>query len=83
MSTFKGDLNYRKLTGDLNWPHQTEFKMALRGFQPAPLATLRTLKSEVVVGISKESEQMALETSKDWLISGDYAVVQFFCPVKI
>lgn len=70
---FKGDLNYRKLVGDLAWPHVTPFRVALRGFEPAPLCTLRTLKADVVVGVE---EGQGDERDKDWMVSGRYAVVQ-------
>lgn len=74
---FKGDLNYRKLVGDRKWPHTTPFKDALWGFLPAPLCSLRTLKADVQVGLSPGQDDQLEAISKDWMTSGNYAVIQF------
>ncbi|XP_014663251.1 PREDICTED: protein-glutamate O-methyltransferase-like isoform X2 [Priapulus caudatus] len=75
---FKGDLNYRKLTGDLQWPHTTPFVDALQGFLPAPLCVLRTLKADLVVGLQEGQDKQAEEKASDWMVSGNFAVVQFY-----
>lgn len=77
---FKGDLNYRKLTGDLRWNILVPFKTALRGFQPAPLVALRTCKADVVVGIENMEIYAKITNNQlpsDWMISGDYGLIQF------
>lgn len=77
---FKGDLNYRKLVGDLKWNFQTTFKDSLRQFQPpTALASLRTIKADVVVGIDDQNilEQINSKYPSNWMETGDYAVVQF------
>lgn len=74
---FKGDLNYRKLCGDLRWTPTTPFRTALRGFCPASLCTLRTLKCDLVVGLEEGVAEKAAEKSKDWMLTGSFAVVQF------
>ncbi|VDD87154.1 unnamed protein product [Enterobius vermicularis] len=76
---FKGDLHYRKLTGDRSWPLDFSFTEALRGFHPAPLLALRTLKAETQVGLRREViERMQKDYNgkKEWMVTGEYAVAQ-------
>lgn len=74
---FKGDLNYRKLVGDRSWPTTTTFSEALHGFCPAPVCTLRTLKADVVVGLGDGKAKELQAIAENWMVSGEYAVVQF------
>lgn len=74
---FKGDLNYRKLVGDLSWPPTTEFSRALRGFGPASVCSLRTLKCDLVTGLEPGKAESAEAQASDWMLTGSYAVVQF------
>nr|XP_023692120.1 protein-glutamate O-methyltransferase isoform X1 [Paramormyrops kingsleyae] len=77
---FKGDLNYRKLTSDRAWDHTVPFQKALRGFEPAPLCSLRTLKANVQVGLPPGRGEDLTAQEPDWMTGGRFAVVQFFCP---
>lgn len=73
---FKGNLNYRKLVGDLDWDPATSFQKSLRGFQPSALCVLRTLRADVVTGL--KMGQAALVAAKDphWKVSGNWGLVQ-------
>lgn len=76
---FKGDLNYRKLTGDRDWDLDTSFETACRGFAPCPFFALRTLKAETVAGLTPKIIRDLLEKfdeSNSWMTSGEYAVCQ-------
>ncbi|KAL7388022.1 hypothetical protein ABVT39_005526 [Epinephelus coioides] len=74
---FKGDLNYRKLTGDRQWDHTVGFDTALRGFGPAPLCSLRTLKANIQVGLQLGQAEKLTSQDPDWMTSGKYAVIQY------
>ncbi|ODQ63456.1 DUF89-domain-containing protein [Nadsonia fulvescens var. elongata DSM 6958] len=67
---YKGDLNYRKLTGDGKWDRTTSFATAIGPLAQHGLRTLslRTCKADVVVGL-KEGEQARLE--KEWIDMGN------------
>ncbi|XP_067938797.1 damage-control phosphatase ARMT1-like isoform X2 [Watersipora subatra] len=74
---FKGDLNYRKLLGDREWPCEATFDEALLAFNPAPMLSLRTLKAELCVGLEIGMMEKLTKQDKEWMVSGKYAVIQF------
>ena len=84
---FKGDLNYRKLTGDLQWPTTTPFHKAIQDLANSglPILSLRTCKADVVVGLPegvneklcKEYQDQGNENGRLWSSSGKWAVISF------
>ena len=73
---FKGDLNYRKLVGDLDWNRTTPFDVALDDFRPTNILALRTLKADTVVGLPEGVPKKLDEECPDWMTNGEYAVMQ-------
>ncbi|KAB1977127.1 MULTISPECIES: damage-control phosphatase ARMT1 family protein [Streptomyces] len=76
VTLLKGDLNYRRLIGDRLHPATTPFAAATAGF-PGAVAALRTLKSDVVVGIAPAVEA-ALDAAEGdrWRTGGTHALIQ-------
>ncbi|RKF53925.1 Protein-glutamate O-methyltransferase [Golovinomyces cichoracearum] len=84
---FKGDLNYRKLTGDAKWDPTTPFTKSLGPMGPGSgvnILSLRTCKSDVIVGL-KEGEDERLRSfegcddseTRMWAWTGKWAVMSF------
>jgi uncharacterized protein with ATP-grasp and redox domains len=73
----KGDANYRRLTGDLNWPPTTAFDQVV-GYFPVPLLALRVLKAELALGLTPEQVENLDHQGINWKINGNWAVIQFF-----
>ena len=76
---FKGDLNHRKLTYDCATPASTPFDVAIGSMANAVgaprVASLRTIKSDVVVGLGSEEDEVAEKLDQvepGWKISGKY-----------
>lgn len=73
----KGDLNYRRTTGDAIWPRGATLAEAARGF-PAPLLALRTVKSDTLVGVEAATvERLDTQEEGNWRTDGTYGVAQF------
>lgn len=75
----KGDANYRRLLGDRRWPFTTPF-LDIVCYLPAPLVALRTLKSEVACGLSASKVKEVIERDPDWLVNGQWGIIQFVNP---
>lgn len=78
---FKGDLNYRKLVGDSQWPSTTSFETAIGDFahKNVRILALRTCKADVCVGLPEGlEERLSEEHGKlTWRTNGKFAVVSF------
>jgi len=70
----KGDLNYRRLVGDAVWPPTTPFAEVVQ--LPGRVAVLRTLKSDVVVGLDPATVAALDPGSPGWRTDGRHALVQ-------
>lgn len=70
----KGDLNYRRLVGDAHWDPVTPFA-DVTGYFPAPVAALRTCKSDVAVGVPPERLAHLETTAPAWRTDGTHAVI--------
>lgn len=72
----KGDANYRRLLGDRHWAFTTPFARIVSYF-PAPLLALRTLKSEVAVGLPAGRVAELNSGHPGWTTSGRWGMIQF------
>ncbi|WP_020014164.1 damage-control phosphatase ARMT1 family protein [Promicromonospora sukumoe] len=70
----KGDLNYRRLVGDAHWAPTSSFE-SLTSYFPAPLVALRTLKSDVAVGVDVDRLAHLEATASGWRTDGTHAVI--------
>lgn len=50
---------------------------ASRRHFPTSIATLRTCKAEVVLGLSPDIVEAVQAVDKDWLVTGKYGVIQY------
>ncbi|WP_412080923.1 MULTISPECIES: damage-control phosphatase ARMT1 family protein [Streptomyces] len=75
LTILKGDLNYRRLVGDRKWAATTPFAHRTAYF-PGAVAALRTLKSDVVVGLEQKTLAALEGSGAAWRTSGTHALIQ-------
>jgi hypothetical protein len=75
LTIMKGDLNYRRLTGDRAWRPDTPFGDVV-GYFPGRLAVLRTLKSDVLTGVSPETIAGLGGPAGSWRTDGSHGLIQ-------
>ncbi|AJF68539.1 damage-control phosphatase ARMT1 family protein [Streptomyces vietnamensis] len=75
LTILKGDLNYRRLVGDQLW-HPTVPFAERTAYFPGPVAALRTLKSDVIVGLEQGTLEALERSGAAWRTSGTHALIQ-------
>ena len=71
----KGDVNYRRLLDDRNWPH-TERMEEIAAYFPASFLVLRTLKGEIMVGLEPGQTAALAAEDSTWMINGKRGIIQ-------
>jgi uncharacterized protein with ATP-grasp and redox domains len=72
----KGDMNYRRILGDLQWDFGRPFQYVV-DYLPVSLVALRTLKAELAVGIDPDRLLVVKDQDPEWLVNGRWGVIQF------
>lgn len=78
LTILKGDVNYRRLFDDRHWDPTIPVEEAAAYF-PTSFLSLRTQKSELVLGLSRDVYEHIKSTAEpDWLINGKRGLLTFY-----
>eukprot|EP00522_Entomoneis_paludosa_P011142 CAMPEP_0172442402 /NCGR_PEP_ID=MMETSP1065-20121228/2837_1 /TAXON_ID=265537 /ORGANISM="Amphiprora paludosa, Strain CCMP125" /LENGTH=438 /DNA_ID=CAMNT_0013192243 /DNA_START=243 /DNA_END=1559 /DNA_ORIENTATION=+ len=77
LAIVKGDANYRRLLGDLDWELSSPFDKVVGAYFPCPVCALRTLKAEIGCGMAPEQTERAAKADDSWMVNGRFGVVHF------
>jgi uncharacterized protein with ATP-grasp and redox domains len=72
---FKGDVNYRRLLDDRRWDPETPME-ELTAYVPSVFGVLRTLKSEVLVDLARETIAKISRGDPEWSVRGHYGLAR-------
>jgi len=81
----KGDANYRRLAGERRYPHSLPFGGVSVGanseyFPAVAVLALRTCKADIAVGISEQDVARISAEDSQWLVNGQWGLIQFAEP---
>lgn len=82
LAFIKGDANYRRLLGDLQWDFSAPFEDVVGNYFPCPVCALRTLKAEIGCGMEKAKVDNAMALDDNWSTNGRFGVVHFSMGAK-
>lgn len=71
----KGDLNYRRFFEDRAWS-PTVLSNEVVAKTNSTVLHIRTLKSEIITGLTNEKADWLNKQDKDWMINGKYGLIQ-------
>eukprot|EP01102_Stenamoeba_stenopodia_P018350 TRINITY_DN6711_c0_g1_i4.p1 TRINITY_DN6711_c0_g1~~TRINITY_DN6711_c0_g1_i4.p1 ORF type:complete len:437 (-),score=98.63 TRINITY_DN6711_c0_g1_i4:26-1336(-) len=84
----KGDANYRRLAGERRYPHTLPFGAVAVGgesssssYFPVAVLALRTCKADIAVGIPQEDVDRVSSEDPQWLVNGQWGLIQFAIPL--
>ena len=81
LAIIKGDANYRRLLGDLDWDlTQDSFQNVVGDYFPSHVIALRTLKAMMGCGMDKQKVERAKSLDGDWMVNGKFGVIHFGVP---
>ena len=72
----KGDAHYRRILGDRNWTYDVPFEKIM-SYYPSPIVALRTLKSELIVGLRPGQAEIIQRQDPEWMVNGRWGLVQY------
>lgn len=70
----KGDANYRRLFEDREWPYTTPVGDVLN-YLDRPCFSIRTLKSEIILGMDERKLNNLFNEDREWLTNGKYGLI--------
>ncbi|NSW51804.1 MAG: protein-glutamate O-methyltransferase family protein [Anaerolineae bacterium] len=82
LAIFKGDANYRRVVEDRHWPFATDIREVTGCFH-TNLLLVRTLKSELMLGLPPGVGDELSRTNPGWLIRGDFGLIQFINKMEV